>query len=113
MQLASGGGERKDPFHVAFLQTRVSGSQFSEVFATLPTIDYHETERVFIYTNARRIGDFIWIRLHDFMVPNVSQNGAIFENVSKVRYFGSPGLTRWVTPVDDTNTMVIARFPAP
>ena len=36
-----------DPFHVAFLHTRVSGPQFSEVFATLPTIDYHETERVF------------------------------------------------------------------
>ena len=97
-----------DPFHVAFLHTRVSGPQFSEVFATLPIVDYHETERGFFYTNARRVGDFIWIRMHDFMMPNFSQNGAIFENVSKVRYFGRPGLTRWVTPVDDTHTMVIA-----
>ena len=97
-----------DPYHVAFLHTRVSGPQFSEVFAALPIIDYHETERGFFYTNARRVGDFIWIRLHDYMLPNFSQNGAIFENVSKVRYFGRPGLTRWVTPVDDTHTMVIA-----
>lgn len=97
-----------DPFHVAFLHTRVSGPQFSEVFATLPIIDIHETALGFFYTNARRVGDYVWIRLHDFLVPNFSQNGAIFENVSKVRYFGRPGLTRWVTPVDDTHTMVIA-----
>ena len=97
-----------DPFHVAFLHTRVSGPQFSEVFATLPIIDYHETAHGFFYTNARRVGDYIWIRMHDYLVPNFSQNGAIFENVGKVRYFGRPGLTRWVTPVDDTHTMVIA-----
>jgi len=97
-----------DPFHVAFLHTRVSGPQFSEVFATLPLIEYHETEFGFFYTNARRVGDYVWVRMHDHLVPNFSQNGAIFENVGRVRYFGRPGLTRWVTPVDDTNTVVIA-----
>ncbi|MES2977350.1 MAG: aromatic ring-hydroxylating dioxygenase subunit alpha [Pseudomonadota bacterium] len=97
-----------DPFHVAFLHTRVSGPQFSEVFSTLPIIEYFETAHGFFYTNARRVGNYVWIRLHDHMLPNFSQNGAIFENVSKVRYFGRPGLTRWVTPVDDTHTMVIA-----
>ena len=97
-----------DPFHVAFLHTRVSGPQFSEVFAELPIIDYHETEWGYFYANARRVGDYIWIRMHDHMLPNFSQNGAIFENVSEVRYFGRPGLTRWVTPVDDHNTYVIA-----
>ncbi len=97
-----------DPFHVAFLHTRVSGPQFSEVFATLPIIEYHETPHGFFYTNARRVGDFVWVRMHDHLMPNFSQNGAIFENVSHVRYFGRPGLTRWVTPIDDTNTAVIA-----
>ncbi len=43
-----------------------------------------------------------------FCWPNFSQNGAIFEDVGHVRYFGRPGLTLWVTPVDDTNTLVIA-----
>ena len=88
-----------DPFHVAFLHTRVSGPQFSEVFATLPIIEYYDTPHGFFYTNARRVGDFVWIRMHDHLVPNFSQNGAIFENVSHVRYFGRPGLTRWVTPL--------------
>ncbi|HZQ61778.1 MAG TPA: aromatic ring-hydroxylating dioxygenase subunit alpha [Casimicrobiaceae bacterium] len=97
-----------DPFHVPFLHTRVAGPQFSEIFAELPIIEYHETPYGFFYTNARRVGDYIWVRMHDHLVPNFSQNGAIFENVSRVRYFGRPGLTRWVVPVDDTNTMVIA-----
>jgi hypothetical protein len=78
------------------------------VFATLPIIEYYDTPNGFFYTNARRVGDFVWIRMHDHLVPNFSQNGAIFENVSHVRYFGRPGLTRWVTPIDDTNTAVIA-----
>jgi nitrite reductase/ring-hydroxylating ferredoxin subunit len=97
-----------DPFHVPFLHTRVSGAQFSEVFAELPIIEYHETALGFFYTNARRVGDFIWVRMHDHLVPNFSQNGAIFENVGKVRYFGRAGLTRWVVPVDDTNAFVLA-----
>ena len=97
-----------DPFHVSFLHTRVAGPQFSEVFAELPIIEYHETPYGFLYTNARRVGNFVWVRMHDHMVPNFSAQGAIFEAVEKVRYFGRPGLTRWVVPIDDTNTMVIA-----
>ena len=46
--------------------------------------------------------------MHDHIVPNFSAQGAIFESVEKVRYFGRPGLTRWAVPIDDTNTMVIA-----
>jgi len=97
-----------DPYHVPFLHTRIAGPQFSEVFAQLPIIEYHETELGFFYTNARRLGDFVWVRMHDHLLPNFSQNGAIFENVRKVRYFGRAGLTRWVVPVDDTNTFVLA-----
>jgi hypothetical protein len=97
-----------DPYHVSFLHTRMSGAQFSDVFERLPIIDYHETPYGFMYTNARRVGDFVWVRMHDHMLPNFSAQGAIFEAVEKVRYFGRPGLTRWIVPVDDTNTMVIA-----
>ena len=39
-----------DPFHVSFLHTRVAGPQFSEVFAELPLIEYHETPYGFLYT---------------------------------------------------------------
>ena len=41
-------------------------------------------------------------------LPNFSQNGGLFERGEAIRYFGRPSLTRWVVPIDDTNTYVIA-----
>ena len=97
-----------DPYHTPFLHTRMSGVQFEEVWGELPIVDFHEREFGFFYTNARRSGDNIWVRVHDHLLPNFSQNGALFERGETVRYFGRSSLTRWVVPIDDTNTYVIA-----
>ena len=48
------------------------------------------------------------MRLHDHMLPNFSQNGSMFPDASESLYFARAGLTRWVVPVDDTNTLTIA-----
>jgi phenylpropionate dioxygenase-like ring-hydroxylating dioxygenase large terminal subunit len=97
-----------DPFHTPFLHTRMSGVQFEEAWGELPVVDFHERELGFFYTNARRSGDHIWVRIHDHLLPNFSQNGALYERGEAVRYFGRASLTRWVVPIDDTNTYVIA-----
>ena len=97
-----------DPYHTPFLHTRMSGVQFEEIWGELPVMDFHEREHGFFYTNARRSGDNIWIRIHDHLLPNFSQNGGLFERGEAIRYFGRPSLTRWVVPIDDTNTWVIA-----
>jgi len=97
-----------DPYHTPFLHTRMSGVQFEEVWGELPVMDFHERDGGFFYTNARRSGDNIWVRVHDHLLPNFSQNGALFERGEVVRYFGRSSLTRWVVPIDDTNTHVIA-----
>ena len=97
-----------DPYHTPFLHTRMSGVQFEEVWGELPVVDFHERDFGFFYTNARRSGDNIWVRVHDHLLPNFSQNGALFERGEQVRYFGRSSLTRWVVPIDDTNTYVIA-----
>lgn len=97
-----------DPYHTPFLHTRMSGVQFEEIWGELPIVDYHERDLGFFYTNARRSGDNIWIRIHDHLLPNFSQNGGLFERGEAIRYFGRPSLTRWVVPIDDTNTFVIA-----
>jgi nitrite reductase/ring-hydroxylating ferredoxin subunit len=97
-----------DPYHTPFLHTRMSGVQFEDIWGELPVIDFHKRELGFFYTNARRSGDNIWIRIHDHLLPNFSQNGALFERGEVVRYFGRASLTRWVVPIDDTNTYVIA-----
>jgi phenylpropionate dioxygenase-like ring-hydroxylating dioxygenase large terminal subunit len=97
-----------DPFHTPFLHTRVSGTQFEDVWGELPVMDFHGRDLGFFYTNARRSGPNIWVRVHDHLVPNFSQNGALFERGEEPRYFGRPSLTRWVVPIDDTSTYVIA-----
>jgi hypothetical protein len=99
-----------DPYHVTFLHTRVSGVQFQENLVNLPVVDYHERAAgngVF-YTSTRRVKDLVWFRVHDHMLPNFSQNGGMHVEGDDSTYFVRTGLTRWVVPVDDTNTITIA-----
>ena len=97
-----------DPFHVVYLHTLAVRSQFIDAFAEMPMIEFHENASGEFYTNVRRVGDFVWIRVHDHMLPSFTQNGGHFPVPDRSRYFGRGGLTRWITPVDDTHTMVIA-----
>ncbi len=97
-----------DPFHVVYLHTLAVRSQFIDAFAETPMIEFHVSACGDFYTNARRVDDIVWIRVHDHIAPSFTQNGAHFPVPDGSRYFGRCGLSRWVTPIDDTNTMVIA-----
>ncbi|WP_319544546.1 Rieske 2Fe-2S domain-containing protein [Ruegeria conchae] len=97
-----------DPFHVVYLHTKAARVQFHEAFAHMPMIEFHDSQTGDFYTNVRRDGDFIWVRVHDHMLPSFTQNGGHFPIPDRSRYFGRGGLSRWITPIDDTNTMVIA-----
>jgi phenylpropionate dioxygenase-like ring-hydroxylating dioxygenase large terminal subunit len=99
-----------DPYHVTFLHTRVSGVQFQENLVNLPVVNYHDRAAgngVF-YTSTRRVGDLVWFRVHDHLLPNFSQNGGMHVEGNESTYFVRTGLTRWVVPIDDTNTITIA-----
>ncbi|MCC6008467.1 MAG: Rieske 2Fe-2S domain-containing protein [Rhodobacteraceae bacterium] len=97
-----------DPFHTVYLHTKAARVQFTEAFAEMPRIEFFERKLGEFYTNTRRVGDMIWLRIHDKFLPSFTQNGAHFPTGHEQRYFGRCGLTRWVVPVDDTNTVVIA-----
>ena len=97
-----------DPFHVVFLHTKAVRTQFIDAFAEMPRIEFFERPYGDFYTNTRRVGDIVWLRVHDKLLPSFTQNGGHFPVPETSRYFGRCGLTRWVVPVDDTNTMVIA-----
>ena len=97
-----------DPYHVPFLHARVTGVQFQDNFGHIGVINYHERDIGFFYTTARRVGPMIWVRVHDHLFPNFSQNGGMWTEGDQSVYFARTGLTRWVVPVDDTNTIVIA-----
>ena len=99
-----------DPFHSPFLHERVSGPQFGRLvgFGELPICEWYDRPFGSFYTNARRVGDNIWIRMHDNLLPNFGQAGSLFEMAEKPRYFGRPSLTRWVVPLDNENSRYIA-----
>lgn len=96
-----------DPFHVVYLHTLAVRSQFIDAFAEMPMIEFHDGKYGDFYTNVRRVGDIVWLRVHDHMMPSFTQNGAHFPVPDRQRYFGRCGLSRWVVPIDDTNTMVV------
>ncbi len=95
-----------DPFHSVFLHGRINGPQFPglENFVNLPVVVYHKIPAGFVYSHARRVDDLVWIRFHDHLTPNFAQNGGMFQSYSKPTFFGRPSLSKWVVPVDNTNS---------
>jgi len=98
-----------DPVHAVFLHTRNHGPAFSEAWGQLSVKEYHAVDEGFFYTNARRVGDHVWVRIHHVIMPNMTQAGAVLSMDGRTtRYFGRPSFTRWVVPADNENTRVIA-----
>jgi nitrite reductase/ring-hydroxylating ferredoxin subunit len=96
-----------DPTHTAFLHTIVSGAMFTEEFGVLPELDYLETPIGMIYVATRRVGDNVWARMVETVLPNLQQVAPIWENGRQERAFSGPMMSRWLVPMDDTNTMFI------
>ncbi len=98
-----------DPVHAVFLHTRNHGPSFSEAWGQLGVKEYHAVDEGFYYTNARRVDDNIWVRVHHVILPNMTQAGAVLSMDGRhTRYFGRPSFTRWVVPVDNENTRALA-----
>ena len=96
-----------DPVHTAFLHTIVAGAVFTEEFGVLPELEYVETPIGMVYVGTRRIGDNIWTRMVEVVLPNLQQVAPIWETGREERTFSGPMMTRWAVPIDDTNTMLI------
>ena len=98
-----------DPVHAVFLHTRNHGPAFSEAWGQLSIKEYYAVDGGFYYTNARRVGDNVWVRVHHVILPNMTQAGAVLSmDGESLRHFGRPTFTRWVVPVDNENTRAIA-----
>jgi len=96
-----------DPVHTAYLHAIVSGIQFTPSFASLPHLDFKETEIGLVSLATRRCGENAWIRASDVILPNVAQfgTGTVDGSVEKIAH--GAAFTRWITPVDDLNCFVI------
>lgn len=96
-----------DPIHNAFLHAIVAGQQFSAAFKVMPQLDFPETPLGFLSMATRKVGDYLFVRASDIILPNVGQfpNGG--NTVQQESVGVRPFLTRWSVPVDDHNSFYI------
>jgi nitrite reductase/ring-hydroxylating ferredoxin subunit len=93
-----------DPVHTSFLHAISSGYQFTPAFGALAELDWEETSYGMMYIATRRLEDLVWVRVADFMAPNIHQFTRELEDATKEKAASRPVVIRWAVPIDDTHT---------
>ena len=93
-----------DPVHTAFLHALSSGYQFTEAFGAVPELDWKLTDAGMVYLATRRVGDLVWVRVCDYMPPNIHQFTREIEEANEPKAASRPVIIRWAVPNDDTHT---------
>jgi hypothetical protein len=88
----------------------VTGTQFTDEFGVIPETQYFETPIGMHYVASRRVNDLVWVRVSDFILPNLHLVPPIWEKATKEKIFNRPMLTNWAVPIDDTNTLRLGFF---
>ena len=96
-----------DPAHTAFLHTIVSGAVFTDEFGVMPELEFVETPVGMIYIATRRVEQNVWARMVEAVLPNLQQVAPIWEDGHQEHPFSGPMMSRWIVPVDNSNTMFI------
>jgi phenylpropionate dioxygenase-like ring-hydroxylating dioxygenase large terminal subunit len=94
-----------DPVHAVFLHTRSSKVQFSEAYGLLGVFEWQESPLGMIYIASRRVGQNVWVRINDLILPNIIQVPPNWEDGMQAKVNSRPGATIWSVPIDDTTTM--------
>ncbi len=92
-----------DPVHTAFLHS----INFTESFGVIPQYDFIENPLGMMYVAVRRVGDNVWVRSTEMIMPNLHQLAPTFETGEEPKTFSRPMQTLWAVPLDDTHTMNI------
>lgn len=97
-----------DPAHTVYLHTRSYGTQFFDSWGEAPLLEFHERDLGFMFTSTRRVGDHVWVRSQDLLLPNMTQGGTVSTGDGKaLRAFARSGYTRWQVPLDTTHTRIM------
>ena len=93
-----------DPVHTAFLHSTISTQQFSDIYATLPQLDFAETDYGMKYIRTARLpSGRTFVRVQENYTPNMR---SIADNLTPDRpYSEGANLIGWWVPVDDTHTI--------
>jgi phenylpropionate dioxygenase-like ring-hydroxylating dioxygenase large terminal subunit len=96
-----------DPAHTAFLHTIISGAVFTDAFGVMPELEFLETPVGMVYVATRRVEDNVWMRMVEAVLPNLQQAASLWEDGRRVHGCNGPILSRWIVPIDDTNTLLV------
>lgn len=96
-----------DPAHVVFLHTLTSFAQFSEAWGVMPQMEFHESPIGMNYCTTRRVGDHIWVRSNEAILPNMTLVSGTWVDGTEEKIFTRLSATRWRVPIDDTHTVMI------
>jgi phenylpropionate dioxygenase-like ring-hydroxylating dioxygenase large terminal subunit len=102
-----------DPAHLAFLHTLPGSQGFTEDLGALGEWDWMETPAGMVYIDTRRQGDRVWVRVADFIPPNIHQFPPNADPMAKRTAVNRPMATTWAVPLDDAHTMQIGYYRAP
>jgi len=102
-----------DPAHLAFLHTLPGSEGFTDDFKELAEWDWMETPVGMVYIDTRRQADRVWVRVADFILPNIHQFPPNADPMALRNSISRPQATTWAVPLDDTHTMQIGYQRAP
>jgi nitrite reductase/ring-hydroxylating ferredoxin subunit len=95
-----------DPIHTAYLHA-IATTQFSKAFAQPSALDFIQTPLGFLAMATRRVGDFIFFRSSDIVMPNFAQFPTGLTPADTEKFAISCGLSRWIVPIDDCSSFTI------
>ena len=102
-----------DPAHLAFLHTLPGSEGFTQDFNEKPEWDWMETPLGMVYIDTRRQADRVWVRVADFILPNIHQFPPNADPMAQRNSVSRPQATTWAVPLDDNHTMQIGYHRAP
>ena len=99
-----------DLFHEATLHSLPGAALFSQAQAHSKGEDFIETPVGVAGYIMRRAKDKAWLRINDFVIPNITQYPPPSETGEHELTWAPPLDTDWAVPVDDTHTLYISAF---
>jgi nitrite reductase/ring-hydroxylating ferredoxin subunit len=96
-----------DPAHLSFLHMIESNGNrgFPKELKLTSEFDYLETPIGMVYFDTRRIKNRVWVRMCDFICPNIHQFGPFTLKFDQTADHVRPEAIHFTVPIDDTNTM--------
>ena len=72
-----------DPIHAVYLHARVNEVQLSGPWREMPTLEFFACGDSMYYITGRRVGDMVWVRSGEIILPQSGSNGVAMGRCSR------------------------------